>query len=186
MTEFDDLPIDHELTEEQAQRFRIDGDRTAQWAMRRLADLRAEEARDAATYDAEVDKLKDWANRRHKSREWDLSFFERHLEDYARRQRAETGRKTVDLPSGVVRTTERKARVIVDDDAAFIAWAQANDRLDLLRLSTAVDKAAVGKATKPTADGLVVVVETGEAPDGLVVEPAGIGVTVKPGMVEPS
>lgn len=177
-----DLEVGEVPSDVWQQTFRIDGDRTAQWAMRHLAELRADEARDTATYDAELAHLDEWATRRAKSREWGISFFERHLEDYARRQREATGgkRKSIDLPAGKVRTTIRKARIVVTDRDSFVEWATGT-AASLLRVKREPDATAIGVALQMTDSGTVVDPVSGEVVPGLGVEPESVSVSIKPG-----
>lgn len=176
-----DLDLDEVPSEDWQKGFTINGEHRAEWAMRHLAELRADEARDADLYQYGLDRLDAWAARRAKSREWGISFFERHLEDYARRQCEVTKgrRKSVDLPSGVVRTSTSKARIVVADKPVFLIWAAVHDR-SLVRFKGEPDASAIKAALTMTDDGVVVDPVSGEVVPGLAVKPESLEVSVKP------
>ena len=87
-------------------------------------------------------------------------------------------RKTIALPAGTLTATvPKKPRVTVSDEPAFVAWAQAGKRTDLLRVTTAVARDALQKAIdlRPQVEPRVghpecVVDGSGEVVPGLLVE----------------
>lgn len=147
----------------------------AQYAMARLAvhESAAADVRDqAAKMRADVN---DWEQRELARIEPRIQRRRDQLTAYAMRLRTETGRKTLDLVSGTVRTATAGAHIEVDDREAVIAWA-SDQVLDVwndptlsvtkLRKALVIDDEGVAR----TADG--------ERVPGVRVDPAGVRVSI--------
>jgi phage host-nuclease inhibitor protein Gam len=65
------------------------------------------------------------------------------LTDYARRERATSGRKTIDLPHGKIKSRAAQPKYLFTDPAAFIAWAKETGHPDLVRVKEEPDLTAV-------------------------------------------
>lgn len=107
------------------ERFRIEDDSAAEWAMRKLAaaTARAQEIDAAAQqHHEEIDR---WVDRRMRPARREVEFFEAILVDYGIRQVEEAKRKTVDVPSGKIRSLDRREtpKIVVTNPADLAAWA---------------------------------------------------------------
>lgn len=98
-------------------RWTIDTMGKADWAMRKLAEIRAT----AQQYRDEVTLWQQQADRVAKAAGW----FEDHLKAWALASRTKD-RKSFPLAHGTVSTTERKRKAIVVDEAAAIDWAEGH------------------------------------------------------------
>lgn len=136
--------------DEERQGFRFDSDSKADWGLRMLARNRAEQEQVLALAQEQRDRLDEWVEERLKALQADERFFEGGVADYWRRElepevvsRMDQG-MTLDAAWAAVRTKSRKlphgtlkgirgsTKVVLDDVDAFVAWARANDRTDLL------------------------------------------------------
>lgn len=146
----------------------LDLDR-ADRTLRRLAHMDADMADVEALYRMRLDELNAWREGEHARDQHVRSFLEGRLAQFHRaRLAADPRAKTVRLPSG--RHTSRGGRptwVYVDEEA-FVAWAEANDRTDLLNRTVTPNRAAVKQAFT-VKDGQAVT-EHGELVPGLTVE----------------
>lgn len=108
--------------------WRIDGDRTAAWAMAKLQAADEELRHVAEVADEWHRQIDEWAAGRGKPLLATRAYMDAQLCDYALRLREATeGRtKSVKLPNGTVRTTGRPAKPAVYDEGAVLAWAKAN------------------------------------------------------------
>jgi hypothetical protein len=106
-------------------RFRVDDDYKAEWAMRKLAAAQAEIDALEAERDRQRAELDAWFDRRTRPSRRTVSFMGDLLTGYGYEQ-AEEGRKTVDLPSGKIRATDRRhtPRIVIDDPTAVSMWAE--------------------------------------------------------------
>lgn len=113
---------------EPVRRWRIDGDRTAAWAMAKLAaatdELQA--AGELATeYHRQIDQ---WLDERSRRARATAAYMEAQLCDYGLRVREASGDsiKSVPLPHGRIKTTGSGAKATVADEPAVLAWAKSN------------------------------------------------------------
>lgn len=147
--------------------------------LRRLAHMDAELADVDALYRLRRDELDAW---RDAARARDLRvrvFLEARLEQFHRaRLAADPRAKTLHLPSGESTSRKGQASWRYTDETAFVAWAQANGRNDLLRETVTPDRGAVKKAFTAK-DGMAVTAD-GEVVPGLAVEPPERTFTPKP------
>lgn len=165
----------------EAARWQIEDDRTAEWAMRRLASAQSA-VEDTKLLAAEwIGRVQAWADQRCRGAEATAAFFEHHLADFALRRRdADPKAKSVVLPSGVVRTVSHAERVVVAEEGPFLAWAYVS-------LPRGIDYDQVVKVTrKPIVSGIRdrvrivgdAVLYEDEIVPGLAVAPASVTATV--------
>lgn len=168
--------IEFDTTEVSAdrERFRIEDDSQATWAMRKAAAARTRLDEIKAIADAEIERIQAWAE--HESREpmRDIDYFEGILTEYAIAQRAE-GRKTISTPYGSVKSRMGRAKYVVEDAEAFFEWARQN-RPQFIRVKEEPDLTAIREFVPANAG---VDRETGELIPGLRVEPSSPSYTVE-------
>ena len=147
-------PDDHEGP------WKIDGPRSADWAMRKYARTQAKLAEVKETAQSQVEAIlaaaqvhigpiQAWADAEIEAAEKDLSFWEMHLTDYHRELREADDKVTsFSLPHGTLRSRKTPDTITVDPDA-FVPWASVS-RPDLLVAEPQpVDKATLKKALEP-------------------------------------
>lgn len=174
LTDWTDPTDPHVPAEPEArERWAIDGDATATWALRRLAAARAELARIEDRHADERNRLDRWATDASRGPLHDAEFFTGKLIDYRRQLEAADPklRATYPLPGGSVKRRKGSQQVEVTDEASFVEWATANaPRL----LAVAPSKAAIREALVVTDEetGILVDPATGEQVPG-VTRPRG-------------
>jgi len=120
-----DDPADLEPLPPEVEAWEVTDTGAAEWAMRLLAAYAAEGAAisdQAALYREQIDL---WERHELGRIVRKVEFFRGHLERFALDWRHDTGRATLTLPSGEVKTTKRPARIEIVDEAAVLAWARA-------------------------------------------------------------
>lgn len=107
--------------------WRIDGPRTAEWAMAKLAEAEAQLQQLGAQADDWAARIRVWFDQAAARHLATRAFFDQHLQAYAlaERDRTDGKVKTVQLPSGRVSTTASAAKAVVADEQAVVAWADA-------------------------------------------------------------
>lgn len=162
--------------------WRIEDDSAAEWAMRRVAAFDAEVSSMAERADEWATRIRAWFENGTRPLARRRAFFVAHLERYATVRREQTGKATLNLPSGKVSTRSAGAAVVVADEAAVIAWAKAN--LDDVTRETVIKVAesilVSGLREVVSIAGETVVVDGGEIVPGVAVRPAGVSATVTP------
>lgn len=168
--------IEHLLTlgpdlsdDESRDRWRIDNDELAAWALRKLAAAQEERDRIKRAAEAEKTRIDVWAADADRQVARDVDFFTARLVEYRRMLEAENPGlpKTYKLPAGSICRRLGSESVVVEDPESFTGWALDSAR-EALRFSP--DKALL-KTWVRKDDGSVV------SPDGEVVP----GVSVQRG-----
>jgi hypothetical protein len=137
--------------------------------LRRLAQMDADMADVEALYRHRSNELGLWREAARRRDERVRAFLVARLEAFHRARLAVNPRAlTVHLPAGDLKSTAGQDAWTYTDEDAFVAWAQANGRSDLLRETVAPDRNAVKKAFT-VKDGKAVT-EDGEVVPGVAVE----------------
>ena len=95
---------------------------------RRIARLANDRAEIEATAQAEIARIQSWLEDRAFGIDRARSWLERGLRAYME----SSGTLTTSLPAGTARLRPPRPRIDVTDEEAFVAWAVANQREDLL------------------------------------------------------
>ena len=170
-------PLD-DITEEAKQRFRVEDDGAAAWAMRKLRTIRSKQAENAQLYADELARLDLWLDEVNKPLDNDANYFESLLNDYAIRCRdnSEDGRKSLNLPTGKVTTRSGTAKWEVDSES-FMAWAKTNQP-DLIRIKEEPNIQAIKEFTYWKDD--VAITAEGEVIPGVRISYPDVSVTISP------
>ena len=162
--------------------WRIETTEQAEWAMRKLAQMRARIAevdRLAKYWAAEIAQ---WADQERKAPSRTAAFFEGVLKDYGRRKREAEKMATVRLPSGSVASRKGGGRVAISDEIAVMKWAKTlpkDKQAEIIKVKESLRVSAIQKLVSVTKDGAVVA-DGGEIVPGLIVQPETVTFTVTP------
>lgn len=175
------MTIPHELdevleTEERREAFRVNDDGAAEWAIKRLAEIRAVIAERQRFHDAEVERLRVWLDNEHRPLRSSESYFEHLLGDYARRQRQDADRKTIALPHGKVSTRWGAAKFSFDEER-FLAWAEVN-LPEIIRIKKEPWVAEM-RERLVIQDNQVIDPASGQIVDGVVASSPELSITIK-------
>lgn len=162
---------------EDRERFRIDTDSQAVWAMRKLAAAKARLHDIALIAESEIARIQHWAEQQSREPLRDTAYFEGILVEYGMKQRLE-GRKTVSTPYGAIKSRTGQPKWRVADPEEFLSWARRNNRADLIRVKEEPDMARL-KETLVPGDGTALDPESGEIIPGLNVDPASVSFSVE-------
>jgi hypothetical protein len=161
--------------------FQITDDGQAAWAMRKLLSLKNKMLENEEIAKAEQDRINSWLIRVNGRFDADVSYFEAILTQYARNQRNNEGRKTIDTPYGVVKSRATQSKFKVENVDEFLQWASINaPQLVNIKASpnlTALKDYASAEETQTL--GAVAMTSDGEIIPGVTVDPANINFTVE-------
>lgn len=125
MSDFTDALIDGVPDDTDREHFKIDGPRTADWALRKLQQSRALYDANESLAREEIERIKGWVEIVNESHVRDINYFEAILEHYHQAcLEDDANAKTIKLPSGQLRARKMPTRVEVDDEQ-FDVWAHA-------------------------------------------------------------
>lgn len=162
--------------------FRIDSDVKAEWAVRKLKDLRAERDRLVDTMRAVMDEYARRITEEEEKYERRAVRMRNMLEDYFESvpHKVTKTQESYQLPSGrlVLKTVEPEFR---RDEAALVDWLKAGEMDSFIETRTTVKWGDLKKNTTVLPDGKVVYNTTGEVIDGVtaVSRPPEFRVTTK-------
>ncbi len=139
---------------------------TADWALRRIAELQVEVEENDSVLAATIAKLQARTEKLNASANRGLEFFSGRLREYAELNQAMLlkggKKKSRALPSGSIGWKTVPAKLTVTDDAKALAWAEKQPvESELLRIRTEVSKSALAAHFKGS----------GEVPPGCDVAP---------------
>lgn len=167
-----------------AGRWSIRDDGAAEWAMRKLAAVLAEERELEERRDEWLQKIIGWFDRRHAVLVPRRQFFEGHLERYQETRRtADPKAKTLVLPSGEVRSRLSSAKAAVENPGSFVRWAIDHAPEVLETVHKPVHRLFSERfGPNPTDETKVVDKETGEIVEvpGLATTPASVSFSAVP------
>lgn len=144
--------------------------------LRAVARERRKVAQAEAVVAAEKERLDTWLHEQRARH--DTSFLEAALAGYHEARLARDPRaRTIHLPSGTLVARQQPDRWEIDDEV-LLDWAALHFP-GLVRTKVEVDRATTKKALTVTDDGSTVTAD-GDPVPGVLVEPGGIGFTVKP------
>ena len=163
-------------TPEERERFIVDDDQKAAWAMRKLRGILAHKAANQAIANEEIARVNDWLASQNASLEKDEQYFTNMLISYARYCRDHDDRKSIVLPHGKV--TSRKGQDKWDiDSEAFLKWAEVNNpQLIRTKIEPNLSEA---KKVLGVVDGRAIDPTTGEVAAGVSVTPSEISYSVE-------
>lgn len=157
---------DEEPTQE---RFTIEDDSQAAWAMRKLRDLRRRQTEINDVVLTEVEAINEWAERQRGKLDRDLGHFENLLIEYATKQRQTQDRKSIELPTGRVTSRMSTESWSVSND--FLKWAKDfAPELVRQKVTESPETVEVLKENLEFVNGKVIKKGTGEIVEGIEVK----------------
>lgn len=109
--------------------WRIDGDRMAAWALRRIAEHQTEVDRLQQAAQADIDAVQAWLADATRGPKGSIAYLEAALIDYRRRLETDNPKlpKTYKLPGGDLTRRAGRISFVVADEDALIDWAETHD-----------------------------------------------------------
>jgi hypothetical protein len=183
-TEIDEIvesALHDETSREKAERFRIENDGQATWAMKKLRTVLKQQKEQLTIAEHEMALIQQWIDDVKRRNEWTVRYFENLLGDYARRQR-EQGVKTVTTPYGKVATRMSDVKIACSNPEEFIAWASEN-LPDGVRIKKEVAVSALKELIKSGALNAIyesqqLLTENGEVIPAINVVPPQVAVSI--------
>lgn len=176
-----DFDTEAAMPSEERDRFQIEDDAQAAWAMRKLLSLRAKITENEKIAEAERVRIDSWLHYANAKYDGDVSYFESLLTQYAIKQREAEGRKTIDTPYGAVKSRATQPKVKVLDDDEFLKWATDSLPQAVQIKATPIVSVLKEHVTIEHTDtlGWVAMTESGEIVPGVSAEPAGVNYSVE-------
>jgi hypothetical protein len=112
--------------QEQRERFKIESKDQAIWALRKIAQAKANQDENTQAAQAEIDRIAVWRNEENEKLQRSVSFFESLLHEYFMQLREDDPKlKTVKLPHGSLKMRAQQPQYEYDEDQ-LLPWAKGN------------------------------------------------------------
>lgn len=152
--------------------FTIDDQSKADWALRKLRELKQEKERNEEFAKQEKERIDEWLERENGKIDQSIQYFEGQLAAYLDRLRQDNPKlKSVSLPNGRIGFRRRPAKWTYNDEV-LLDGLKENGREDLIKRKETVDKQSLKKSVK-VVDGRAVDPETGWIVEGIEIEDQG-------------
>src|SRR5699024_6402117 len=166
MNELQEYLNEQEGTEKDT--FTVDDENKANWALRKIRDLKYQIEQNNALATAEIDKIEQWQQEVNSSAQDSIDYFQGLLAEYAMQKKKDDPKfKTMKLPNGRFGFRKRQPKWNYDDDAVLQALETANLD-DIIRVKKAPSNAGMKKAFDGVGDKWINP-DTGEVIDGVTV-----------------
>lgn len=169
---FLDEQIEAPATPEAQEAFTINSADQANWALRKLTQIRGKQEEIKTTAEREITRVQDWSFSETQKLEQEAEFFVHLLESYHRRVIAQDPKaKTITLPHGTLKLRAQQPE-ISRDDGKLLPWVETNHPA-LVRVKKETDwvklKAVVQFAPDPDRPHFLIAVDsqTGERVPGV-------------------
>lgn len=162
--------LDSQLPQgEERERFIIDDEQKANWAMRKIKHLQEKKQEKEKIAKEEIERINQWLQAETESIDRDIEFFSGLLEAYMRDlNRKDPRKKSLSLIHG--RLQLRKQQPIFKyDDKKLVEWLKKTRHTNLVRVEEKPDKKELRKLLV-TANGKAIIKSTGEIVEGIEVE----------------
>jgi hypothetical protein len=159
------------------ERFRVDDDAKALWAMRKYEILARKLAENESIANAEMQRIGEWLTKVNDKLRREQDFFHNLLAEYAVTEREANDRKTITTPIGSVSSRIVGGNAVVSDKDAFIEWAQTAAP-ELLRQKFEPAMSLINESVEKEVSSYFMK-DTGEVVPGLTVSPSEVRVSIK-------
>lgn len=168
MTSLHDFLDEQEQVQEDS--FVVDDENKANWALRKIRQMKDRIDNNNALAQAEIDKIEHWNNEVNKQAQESIDYFTSLLTSYALNKKAEDPKfKSLKLPNGRIGFRKSQPKWVYDNDKVIETLEKAN-LSDFIRVTKAPSKADIKKAFEIVGDK-VVNPDTGEVIEGIEIEP---------------
>jgi phage host-nuclease inhibitor protein Gam len=174
--------LDQEIEEEtQDKRFVVDSVDKLDWCVRQISEIEEEELPYIECAQRQIARLQQFVRKAEERIEERTAFFKALMRPFVEQMLADSKRRTINAPSGLVSLRKQEPEFEKDDDK-LIAWLEENGKREFVKVKKQTDWAGFKKqlvdvmedGTVVTVDGELIPVEAIRAtkrPDKLYVKP---------------
>ena len=178
MEQFNIAKLEEKAEQEKQDEFVIDDDHKANWAFKKIRQMKKKVAEKEEFAQKEIDEIKKWLEEETGKLEDSIEYFESMLTEYAMKMKEkDKDLKTHKLPAGNLQFRKRRPKWNYDNEA-LMDYLEESGKEDLIRVKRSPDKRRLKKKVK-VAGNKVVDAETGEIIEGIEVQERGESFKVK-------
>ena len=168
--------LDKALGEEEKPKYVVNDLKSADWALKKIAEIQSEMAVNDAYASKEKELIDNWLESENKRHNSSIEYFQSLLGGYLIELRKNNPKAKVSTPHGTVSTRKNPKQWTYSDDV--LAELEEKEMFEFIRIKKEVDKKELKKVLSVTDDGIVVNSD-GEVINGVSVVDGGEVMTVK-------
>lgn len=159
------------LPEEEKQNFEVKDNSSANWCLRKLKALKAQQAENSQLAKTEIDRIKAWEEAENGKLQDGIAFFEGLLIQYhMEKLEQDPKKKTISLPDGKLKARAQQPEFIRDDEK-LVGYLRKAGRTDYIKVIEKPEWGEFKKVVEVAMDGKTVVdTQTGEIVEGVIAE----------------
>lgn len=169
--------IAEEVVEEK-ERFKIESDHQADWALRKIKEAENEIEKVEYFAETQIRQIENWKSKQLEKQHNSIDYFKSLLAEYLQNKRKEDPKlKSITLPSGNVGFRKKPAKWIYNDETA-LKTLESENLNEYIKIEKKLNKTAIKKAFK-VIDGKVINPDTGQVIEGIEVQEQGESLNVR-------
>lgn len=166
--EHEDVKVD----QEQEDNFEVDDDHKANWALKKIRQLKKKKQKNEKFAEKEISEIKEWLDEENGKLDNHIEYIEGLLTEYAMKlKEQDEDFKTKNLPAGKMQFRKQRPKWKYDDEK-LVNFLKDVGKNELIRVKESVDKRELKKQVE-VAGKKVVDAETGEILEGVEVKERG-------------
>ena len=178
MEQFNIAELEEKAEQEKQDEFVIDDDHKANWALKKIRQMKNKIAEKEEFAQKEIDEIKIWLEEETGKLEDSIEYFESMLTEYAMKMKQEDeDLKTHKLPAGDLKFRKQRPKWNYDNKS-LMEYLEESGKEDLIRVKRSPDKNKLKKQVEVVGNK-VVDAETGEIIEGIEVQERGESFKVK-------
>src|SRR5690625_961543 len=159
-------------------RFIIDSDDKADWALRKIKEAENEIEKVEYFAESQVRQIENWKAKETDKHHESIDYFQSLLAEYLHNKRKEDPKlKSITLPTGNVGFRKRQPKWVYNDEV-LLESLESENMNDLIRVKKELNKKAIKKEFK-VVDGNVINPETGQVIEGIQIVEQGESLNVR-------
>ena len=161
---------------EEKEKFEVNSLSSADWALRKIKELKANIKQNMDFAESEKIRLEQWLESENHKYQESIEYFNGLLSHYLQELRKDNPKAKISTPHGTVSTRKNPKQWTYSDDV--LAELEEKEMFEFIRIKKEVDKKELKKVLSATDDGIVVNSD-GEVIKGVTVVDGGEVMTVK-------
>lgn len=160
------------------ERFVIDTDELAEWALRKIKETESEIEKVEYFAETQIRQIENWKMKQTDDHHNSIDYFQSLLAEYAQRKREEDPKfKSITLPSGNIGFRKKPVRWVYNDEQ--VLKTLENEKMnDFIKVEKKLDKRSIKKAFEVAGDK-VINPDTGQVIEGIEIQEQGESLNVR-------
>lgn len=167
-----------EVQDVDEERFVIDSDEKADWALRKIAEAENEIEKVEYFAETQIRQIENWKAKQTEKHNNSIEYFKSLLAEYLHNKRKENPKlKSITLPTGNVGFRKKPVKWVYNDEVV-LKTLESENLDDFIKIEKKLDKQSIKKAFE-VVNGKVINPETGQVIEGIEIQEQGESLNVR-------